>query len=114
MSFPGGRSFVVSPRSIRSIGRSPAHSTSRGTTTLRSFRNLLPVQRDRMTDRIVQHEAVPKCGSYEVRFPDARESTYFYFDDVPSQRLQPEMLTSEQALEQARAFERAERDKGTR
>ena len=25
----------------------------------------------------------PKCGSFEVRFPDGRESKYFCFDDVP-------------------------------
>ena len=32
-------------------------------------------------------------------------------DDVPSRRLRPNILTREQALEQARAFARAERDK---
>jgi hypothetical protein len=62
---------------------------------------------------IIKHEAVPMCGSFEVRFPDDRESRYFYRDDVPSRRLRPDMLTSEQALEQARAFARAERDKET-
>ena len=62
--------------------------------------------------RIHKHEAVPKCDSYEVRFPDSRESTYFYFDDVPGRRMRPELLTGEQAaLGQARAFARAERDK---
>ena len=34
--------------------------------------------RDRV--RIILKEAVPKCGSYEVRFPDARTSQYFYWD----------------------------------
>ena len=63
--------------------------------------------------RILKHEAVPKCGSYEVRFEDGRESRFFYFDHVPGRRLRRELLTSEQALEQARAFARAERDKGT-
>jgi hypothetical protein len=48
------------------------------------------------------------CGTYEVRFADGRESKYFYWDDVASRRLRPDMLTSEQALEQARAFARAE------
>jgi hypothetical protein len=38
------------------------------------------------------------------------KSKFFNFNDV---RLQPEILTSEQALEQAKAFARAERDKGT-
>jgi len=67
-----------------------------------------------MTDgiRIIKHEAVPMCGSFEVRFPDDRPPRYFYWDDVPSRRLRPDTLTSEQALEQARAFARAERDKG--
>jgi hypothetical protein len=66
-----------------------------------------------MTDRIriVKHEAVPSCGSYEVRFADGREPRFFYFDDVPSRRLRPELLTREQARELARAFARAERDK---
>ena len=61
--------------------------------------------------RIIKHEAVPMCGSFEVRFPDDRPSIYFYWDDVASRRLRPGMLTSEQALEQARAFASAERDK---
>jgi hypothetical protein len=38
---------------------------------------------------------------------------FFYWDDVASRRLRPDMLTSERALEQARAFARAERDKET-
>jgi hypothetical protein len=62
-----------------------------------------------MTDRIriIKHEAVPRCGSYEVRFTDGRESKFFYFDDVPSRRLRERMmLTGKQALEQARAFAR--------
>ena len=47
--------------------------------------------------RIIKREAVPKCGSYEVRFTDGRESRYFYWDDVPSRRLREELLTGEQA-----------------
>ena len=67
-----------------------------------------------MTDgiRIIKHEGVKDSGSFEVRFPDGR-SQYFYWDDVASRRLRPDMLTSEQALEQARAFAHAERDKGS-
>jgi hypothetical protein len=42
--------------------------------------------------RIIRHEAVPDCGSYEVRFPDGRPSKYFYWDDVPSRLLRPELL----------------------
>jgi hypothetical protein len=33
--------------------------------------------------RLIKHEAVPKCGSYEVRFADGRPSRYFYWDDIP-------------------------------
>jgi hypothetical protein len=62
-----------------------------------------------MTDRIriIEHEAVPQCGSFEVRFPDGRESVYFYWDDLPSRRLRPETLDRETALEQAKAAARA-------
>jgi hypothetical protein len=61
--------------------------------------------------RLIRHElARSKCGSFEVRFADGRASKFFHFDDVPSRRLRPDLLTSEQALEQARAFARAERD----
>ena len=61
--------------------------------------------------RITRHEAVPKTGSFEVRFADGRPSLYFYWDDIAGRRLRPEMLTSEQALEQAKAYARAERDR---
>jgi hypothetical protein len=66
-----------------------------------------------MTDhiRIIKHEAVPKTGSFEVRFLDGKGSRFFYWDDEPSRRLRPEQLTSEEALEQAKAFARAELDK---
>ncbi len=37
-----------------------------------------------MTIRIIEHEAVPESGSFEVRFADGRRSMYFYFDDLPS------------------------------
>ena len=64
-----------------------------------------------MTIQVIKHEVVPQCGSYEVRFSDGRPSTHFYWDDVPSRRLRLEMLTGEQAKEQANAFARAEQDK---
>ena len=38
--------------------------------------------------RIIKHEAVPECGSFEVRFGDGRQSKFFYWDDVASRRLQ--------------------------
>ena len=60
--------------------------------------------------RLIKHEAVPKCGSYEVRFSDGRPSKYFYWDDEPSRRLRPEMVGSKEALEAAKAFARSMRD----
>jgi hypothetical protein len=63
-----------------------------------------------MPIRVIKHEAVAKCGSYEVRFPDGRPSRYFYFEDLPGRRLRPEHLTSEEALQQAKAFARKARD----
>ena len=59
--------------------------------------------------RVIKHEAVPDCGSFEVRFPDGRPSVYFYWDDVPSRRLRPDMLDRETALEKANAVARAAR-----
>ena len=56
--------------------------------------------------RIIKHEAIPDCGSFEVRV-DGKPSRYFYWDDIPGRRLRPEILTRDQALE----FARAERDK---
>ena len=63
-----------------------------------------------MPIKLFKHEAVPLCGSYEVRFSDGRPSTYFYWDDLPGRRMRPELMTSEQALEQAQAFARHARD----
>ena len=54
--------------------------------------------------RIVKHEAEPDCGSYEVRFSDGRESKFFYWDDVRGRRLQPDRVSGDEALEQARAL----------
>ena len=62
--------------------------------------------------RLIKHEAVPKCGSYEVRFSDGRPSRYFYWDDEPSRRLRPDLLAGDEALEKAKALAQAERDKG--
>jgi hypothetical protein len=61
--------------------------------------------------RLIKHEAVPKCGSFEVRFSDGSPSRYFYCDDIPGRRLNPDQVDSEKALEQARALARAVRDK---
>ena len=61
--------------------------------------------------RIIKHEAVPKCGSFEVRFSDGRPSKYFYWEDLPGRRLRPDLVASDVALEQAKALARAERDR---
>ena len=61
--------------------------------------------------RLIKHEAVPKCGSFEVRFPDGAPSMFIYWDDIPGRRLRGDLLGSDEALEQARAFARAERDR---
>jgi hypothetical protein len=57
--------------------------------------------------RVIKHEAVPDCGSFEVRFPDGRPSQYFYWDDIPARRLRPETLDRDTALEKAKAVARA-------
>ncbi len=59
-----------------------------------------------MPIRLIKHEAVRGCGSFEVRFPDGKPSRFFYWDDEVSRRLRPGLLTGEQALEQAKAFAR--------
>ena len=66
-----------------------------------------------MTDRIrlIKHEAVAGCGSFEVRFADGRVSQYFYFEDLPGRRLRPEQLTRAEAQEQAKTLARDEREK---
>jgi hypothetical protein len=61
--------------------------------------------------RIIKHEAVPMCRSFQVRLSDGRQSRFFYWDDVPGRRTRRELLASEEALERARVFARPERDK---
>lgn len=61
-----------------------------------------------MTVRLIKHEVIPKCGSFEIRFSDGRPSVYFYWDDIPGRRLRPEQMTREQALEKAKAVARRE------
>ena len=60
--------------------------------------------------RLIKHEAVPNCGSFEVRFPDGK-SFYFYWDDESGRRVRPAQMGSKQALEAAKAFVRSQRDK---
>jgi hypothetical protein len=58
-----------------------------------------------MPIEIIKHEAVPKCGSYEVRYSDGRPSSYFYFEDMPSRRLKAtEQLFSDEAERRAKTL----------
>ena len=61
--------------------------------------------------RIFEHEAVRRCGSFEVRFPDGRESLFFYWDNIPARRLRRDLMDRETALETAKAVARAARDR---
>lgn len=61
-----------------------------------------------MRVRLIRHEAVPKCGSYEIRFPDGRPSRFIYWDDIPGRRLRPEQVDSAVAERVAKIFARAE------
>jgi hypothetical protein len=54
---------------------------------------------------------LPNCGSYEVQFPDGRESIYFYWDDNPGRRSITLALSSEEAELQAKDLARAEQEK---
>jgi hypothetical protein len=60
--------------------------------------------------RIIKHEAVSKCGSFEVRFSEGRPSPYFYWEDLPGRRLRSDLVASDVALEQAKALAGAERE----
>ena len=64
-----------------------------------------------MTIRLIKHEVVPDCGSFEVRYDDGRPSVFFYWDDVPGRRVRPEQMDRKQALQAAQAFARGERDR---
>jgi hypothetical protein len=59
--------------------------------------------------RLIKHEVIPQCGSFEVRFPDRRPSQYFYWEDLPGRRLRSDLVASDVALERAKAVARAER-----
>lgn len=61
--------------------------------------------------KIRKHEAVPDTGSFEVYFDAGRPSIFVYWDDLPGRRLQPGILTRDQALEEARRVAGAARDK---
>ncbi|WP_315742821.1 MULTISPECIES: hypothetical protein [unclassified Bradyrhizobium] len=61
--------------------------------------------------RIIKHEVIAKWGSFEVRFADGRPSVYFCWDDIAGRRLDPDLLTQDEALTKAKTFARAERDR---
>jgi hypothetical protein len=67
---------------------------------------------EQMIDRVrlIKHEAIPDCGSFEVRYPDDRPSVYFHWDDLLSRRLNPATLDRETALEKAKALARAAKE----
>jgi hypothetical protein len=54
--------------------------------------------------RIVRHEGVPLCGSFEVRFPDGRPSRYFSLDDIAGRRPRPDLVDSATARDEAQSF----------
>jgi hypothetical protein len=60
--------------------------------------------------RLIKHEVVLGCGSFEVRFSYGRPARYFYFEDLAGRRVRPEQLTRDQAMAQAKAFARKCRD----
>jgi hypothetical protein len=67
-----------------------------------------------MKIRLLKHTAapdVPDCGSYEGRFPDGRQSTYFYWDDNPGRRSITLALSSEEAERKAKDLARTEQEK---
>ena len=67
-----------------------------------------------MKIRLLKHTAapfVPDSGSYEVNFPDDRDSVYFYFDDNPGRRSITLSMSSEEAELKAKELARLEQDK---
>jgi len=56
--------------------------------------------------RLIKHEAIPGCGSFEVRPSGGLRSRYFYWDDVASRRLRPEQMTRAEARELATSLAR--------
>jgi hypothetical protein len=52
------------------------------------------------TVRLIKHETVPKCGSYEVRVDGG------HYENDPSRRLRPEQSSREEALELAKSLAR--------
>lgn len=64
-----------------------------------------------MRIRVIKHEVVPACGSFEVRFPDGRPSRFFYWDDIAGRRLRADILTGADARLKAVWLARAAQDR---
>jgi hypothetical protein len=60
-----------------------------------------------MKIRLLKHEVVAGCGSYEIRFPDGQPSRYVYFE-IPGRWLRSEQVDQSVAQLVARIFARAE------
>jgi hypothetical protein len=62
-----------------------------------------------MKIRLLKHTsptATRDSGSYEI----GRPSRFYYWDDIPGRRLRPDLLTSEQALHDARTLAKSEQN----
>jgi hypothetical protein len=64
----------------------------------------------RMKTRVIKHEVVPDCGSYEVRFPDGRPSKYFYLENLPRRRLRPDRVEQAVGNRMPKRFAREEQN----
>lgn len=60
-----------------------------------------------MEIRVIKHQAIEACGSFEVR-ADGHPLRFFYWDDLPSRRLREDIMTGEDAKRAAVALARAE------
>ena len=60
--------------------------------------------------RLELHEVIRGTGSFEVRYADGRPSDFFYFEDDPSRRLSPDVMTRAEALRAAQVKARQEQD----
>ena len=62
--------------------------------------------------RIIPHRGVDDdCGSLEVWFADGQQSVRFYWDNLVSPRMRPELLTRDQAIKKTTALARAEMER---
>jgi hypothetical protein len=62
-----------------------------------------------MTIRLIKHEVIPNCRSYEVPLLGWPVPQFFYWDDETGRRVRPDQHTSEQVLKLAREFAQAMR-----